>query len=133
MYEVNVFDGENDDCEYLDDEVLRDDPDLMRERRSSERKVLRLRADVRFPDNKTLQTHSVDISTGGICLVSPVKLDLGQTCEINLQLSACGSDTTVPLLGRVCYCIRGADGFRAGMQFVQMSSQASAVIEAALK
>jgi c-di-GMP-binding flagellar brake protein YcgR len=102
-------------------------------RRGSDRKVVRLRASVSLPGDRTFEAHTVDISSGGACIVAPYQLTAGQQCVIHLELSACGSDHKMQLVGRVCYCNRsGTSQFRVGMRFVQLDDTAASFVAAIL-
>ncbi len=102
-------------------------------RRESDRKVVRLRATVSLPGDRTFEAHTVDISSGGACIVAPYQLTTGQQCVIHLELSACGSDHKIRLMGRICYCNgSGAAQFRVGMRFVQLDDTAASFIAAIL-
>jgi hypothetical protein len=94
-----------------------------KERRISERKVVSLRARVQLPDSTVLDGQTVDLSKMGVGLYSPRQLQTDQDCRLTIELSVCGENLELRLLGRVCYCSEQAKGrFRTGMRFVGMEA-----------
>ena len=94
-----------------------------RERRVSDRKVVSLRARVQLPDSTVLDGQTVDLSKTGVALYAPRQLQADQDCRLTIELSVCGEELELRLLGRVCYCTEQATGrFRTGMRFVGMES-----------
>lgn len=92
-----------------------------KERRISERKVVSLRARVQLPDGTVLDGQTVDLSRTGVGLYSPRQLQTDQDCRLTIELSVCGENLELRLLGRVCYCSEQAKSrFRTGMRFVGM-------------
>jgi hypothetical protein len=89
------------------------------ERRIAERKVVSLRAKVQLPDGSLLESHAVDISKTGIGLFAPRELQADQDCRLFIDLSACGTELELKLMGRVCYSTeQGSARHRVGMRFV---------------
>lgn len=103
------------------------------ERRHERRKLMRLRADVRLPGSTLLEGNMVDLSRRGAGILAPIKLELGQQCTISVDLSACGTQMALRLVGRVCYCMPSGEDFRVGLQFVQMDESTALLIEDLLK
>jgi hypothetical protein len=103
------------------------------EQRREHRKLIRLRADVRLPDNSVLEGHTVDLSRRGVGILSPVQLTNGQNCTISLDLTACGENVALRLVGRVCYCMESGNEYRIGLQFVQMDESTALLISELLK
>jgi PilZ domain len=103
------------------------------ERRVDRRKIVRLNADVRLPDSKSLESHTIDLSRRGIGLLTSVKLEHGQDCKLLIDLSVCGTPMALRLIGRVCYCAPSGDNFRVGLQFVQMDDDTARLLTDLLK
>jgi hypothetical protein len=91
------------------------------ERRTQSRSSIRLRATVLLPDDQLLFGHTIDVSIGGCCLSVPTQLLIDDECRLGLEFEAVGMKHNVLLIARVCYCAAQAEGFRAGMQFVQVT------------
>jgi c-di-GMP-binding flagellar brake protein YcgR len=99
------------------------------DRRVSERKVVTLRARVELPDGTVLDGQTVDLSKTGVGLYSPRQLQNGQDCCLTIELSVCGEDLKIKLLGRVCYCTEQAKGrFRTGMRFIGIEPGAAKLL-----
>lgn len=91
------------------------------ERRAARRTNLHLKADVTLPGDLTIVGHTLDISSGGLSLEVPYRLELGQRCEIELNLSKMGGPRWVQLTGEVRRCVDVDEGrFMAGLQFVDI-------------
>lgn len=103
------------------------------EQRRDRRKLIRLRADVRLPGNSVLEGHTVDLSSRGVGILSPVSLSHGQDCTISLDLTACGENVALRLVGRVCYCMESGTEYRVGLQFVQMDESTALLLNELLK
>jgi hypothetical protein len=96
---------------------------LEHERRIATRKVVSMVARVQLPDGTVLNGHSTDISQTGIGLFAPRMLQPEDECTLQIDLSVCGMEMELRLVGRVCYCYQqGEDRFRAGMRFVRMDA-----------
>ena len=103
------------------------------ERRTTLRRALRLHATIGIPSGRKLGGRTIDLSCGGVCVVLPFELTVGDECSVSFDVSACGEATEIRVAGRVCYCMRGADGFRIGLQFIRMNASDAAFIESSLK
>jgi hypothetical protein len=99
------------------------------ERRIEKRTVLNMPATVLFGDGRSLTAQSVDISRSGMGLFSQHVLPVGEECTVQVDLSACGTDFELKIVGKVCYCRTHASGqFRAGLQFVRMPAETAALM-----
>jgi len=87
------------------------------DRRFTTRTGLQLQADVTLPGELTIIAHTLDISLGGISLQVPYRLELGQECVIELDLSALGGPSWARLTAEVRHCAPADGCFRAGLQF----------------
>lgn len=87
------------------------------------RKALRSRG-VLILEGQAFQFDTVDIGTGGVCVLSVRQLITGQNCRIEFSLSVQGRKFDIVAQAKVSYCICGRDGFRIGMQFVEISDKA---------
>ena len=107
---------------------------LERERRIAARKVVSLMAQVQLPDGTVLHGHSTDISQTGIGLFSPRMLEPEEECTLQIDLSVCGMEMELRLVGRVCYCHpQGDRKFRAGMRFVGLDANAADLLSQLLR
>ena len=107
---------------------------LERERRVASRKVVSLIAKVQLPDGTVLHGHSTDISQTGIGLYSPRMLEADEECSLHIDLSVCGMEMELRLIGRVCYCHpQGDQKFRAGMRFVGLDASSAELLSQLLR
>jgi c-di-GMP-binding flagellar brake protein YcgR len=103
------------------------------DRRRNSRKEIRLSASIHLPDGTILHGHTADVSPEGIGFVAPRALPQGHDCTLHVVLDACGSTTTLQLIGTICHCRKESEtAFRIGMQFIRMDESAAAIIRAAL-
>ena len=93
------------------------------ETRTYPRKVLRCQARVALPGMPALRAKTVDVSLGGICLVVPEQLPSGQTCNVGFEAPLNGKMVRVFAVAKVVYSIlTGTEGFRTGLQFVELDA-----------
>ena len=63
--------------------------------------------------------RTVDVSTSGICLVTPVSMEVGQQCEVSFRVPLQGTDSGIRVMARAVYCVKSArNGYMIGMRFV---------------
>lgn len=99
-------------------------------RRIGQRRHLHLKADVTLPGDLTIVGHTLDISAGGLSLEVPYSLELGQRCEIELDLSKMGGPCWIQVTGEVRYCSQSdEDSFRIGLQFVEVADRIKEVLD----
>lgn len=103
------------------------------DRRKQARSSVRLRATVLLPDDQLLYAHTIDLSVGGACLSVPVQLLVDDECRLGLELEAVGTKHNVLLISRVCYCSPQGDGFRVGVQFLQVDPKDAALVNELLR
>jgi c-di-GMP-binding flagellar brake protein YcgR len=103
--------------------------DAGQERRRRPRTSIRLSATVLLPDDELLYAHTIDLSSGGVCLSVPKQLQLEDEVRLGLKFEAVGVKHSLLLISRVCYCLPDAKEFRAGLQFVQISAEDSTLLE----
>ena len=103
-------------------------------RRAAPRTTLTLMGTVRTGSGKVINVRSVDVSSSGVGLLSVLKIETGEECTAYIDLSVCGNEFQIEVTGRVVYCrALPLGGYRAGLQFVQMTSEARTVLESLLK
>ncbi len=103
-------------------------------RRAAARTTLTLMGTVKMGSGKVINVRSVDISSSGIGLLSVLKLEAAEECTAYIDLSVCGNEFQIEVTGRVVYCrALPLGGYRAGLQFIQMTSEARTVLESLLK
>ncbi|HEV8334659.1 MAG TPA: PilZ domain-containing protein [Steroidobacteraceae bacterium] len=62
---------------------------------------------------RELRADTVDISPHGVCLTLPRALEVGSTCELDLEILGTAKRTSV--VARVCFCLQGKNGYRIGL------------------
>lgn len=91
--------------------------------RSFPRKVLRCHALVKLPGGALLPARTLDIALGGVCVTVGEQLHVGQQCTLAFEAPLNGRMVRVTGAAKVVYCIlAGTDGFRTGLQFVEMDA-----------
>jgi len=128
---AKVSDFEEVELDFSSDEsAVSDASDASDERRIAKRTVLNVPATVKFGDGRSLTAQSVDISRSGIGLFSQQVLPVGEECTVHVDLSVCGTEFELKIVGKVCYCHTHASGqFRAGLQFVRMPAETAALMK----
>ncbi|MES2740909.1 MAG: PilZ domain-containing protein [Pseudomonadota bacterium] len=76
-----------------------------------------------------LTCRSVDLSPGGISLLTPTQLRLAQYCALSFELDSPDGPCLVEAMGQVIYCERAPErGFRSGVQFLHLEPSSMAAI-----
>jgi hypothetical protein len=83
------------------------------DRRRQPRLLTRGTALVKFQRHELL-ADTVDISAHGVCLTLPRALEVGSTCELDLEILGTQQRRT-SVVARVCFCLQGKDGYRIGL------------------
>ena len=89
------------------------------ELRSSTRKSHHLDAKLTV-DRDENYVKLVDVSLGGICVISTKKLNPGLRCRIDFPLSVSEQHHAIAVIARVRYCLFCRVGFRVGLQIIDM-------------
>ena len=70
-----------------------------------------------------IRARTIDVSLGGLCLVVTEQLRVGQACDVGFEAPLNGKMVRVIGSAKVAYCIlSGTEGFRIGLQFVQLDA-----------
>lgn len=83
------------------------------DRRRQQRLLTRGTALVKFQRHE-LRADTVDISQHGVCLTLPRALEVGSTCELDLEILGTAQRRT-SVVARVCFCLQAKDGYRIGL------------------
>jgi len=104
------------------------------ERRIGNRQVVSLKARLRLQDGALMDSITVDISETGVGFFASRMLAPDQECKLFVDLSACGTEMELKLVGKICYCREQSVGkFRVGMRFVGLESDAAEMLAAMLR
>jgi c-di-GMP-binding flagellar brake protein YcgR len=87
------------------------------------RKPLRCPALVALPGIAPIKARMIDVSLGGICVVLAGQLPVGQPCMVAFDPTINGKPKRITASVRVIYSILGTDGFRTGLQFVELDAE----------
>lgn len=87
------------------------------ERRASPRKRLQCRVTIGLGAGKIVQGYTTEISIGGLGILIPTALSVGELCGIRFDLMVNGEAFKILGTAKVANCsCSGLDGFRVGMQ-----------------
>lgn len=85
------------------------------------RKILRAPAKLAVPGHPPLRAKTIDISLGGMSVLVPDQFPLGQICTISFEAPVNDDIAHVTATVRVVYSIlKGTEGFRTGLQIIQI-------------
>ncbi|NEX60725.1 PilZ domain-containing protein [Noviherbaspirillum galbum] len=88
------------------------------------RKALRCPALIVLPGIAPIRAKTVDVSLGGLSLVLPGQLPAGQPCTLVFEPIINGKPRRITAAIRVIYSILSStDGFRTGVQFVELDAE----------
>lgn len=63
---------------------------------------------------REMRAETVDISAHGVCLTLPRALEVGSTCELDLEIHG-ELKRSMSVVARVCFCLQGQNGYRIGL------------------
>jgi len=100
-------------------------------RRLAERKLLRGKAALHFPDRPLMEVRTLDISTSGMAVVAPDNLPPSATCTIQFMLPLKKGRQPVQLSGRIVHSVfsNAEGGVKVGMQFLNVPASTTAIVK----
>lgn len=100
------------------------------ERRRNPRKRLQRRVAIGLGKGEIIQGQTVEISSGGVGVMLPKALRMGETCIVRFNMLVDGLAVQIDGVGKVANCsCSGLDGFRVGLQLSVRDAHAANVIE----
>ncbi|MBI1890618.1 MAG: PilZ domain-containing protein [Burkholderiales bacterium] len=91
------------------------------DQRLSPRKPLRARGLLTLNGTQRLHVNTFDIAPGGMGISLGVQLQPGQRCNVDFAMFHNGKRYLLHAESKVCYCVCGGnDGFKAGLQFLEV-------------
>jgi hypothetical protein len=100
------------------------------DRRTVMRRVLSCRVALTLPNNEVLYGFSADVSSSGIGVKVPRRVDDGLECTLVMSFFAGGKSHRISACGQIltCVCI-GMEGFRVSVRFTHLEDGAAEVLE----
>jgi len=98
------------------------------DQRLSPRKILRSHGVLVMNGQEPLSFNTLDIGSGGMGVELPRQLSSGQRCHVRFALIFNGRKIEVPALVKVTHCVCGRNGFKAGLQFIEIDEVSAAAI-----
>jgi c-di-GMP-binding flagellar brake protein YcgR len=87
-------------------------------------------ADITLKSGAKISARTFDIAPGGIALLLPRGLTMGEACVITVTLSKDGREEPVTIVAKVLYCILAElDRFKAGFQFLEVEPTGAKLID----
>ena len=100
------------------------------ERRQSHRKSLHRPAKVAPEHGHVLDASTADVGTDGISIFIEESLPIGTKCLISFEIPMGGKLRKVVMVVKVKYCTCcGLDGFRIGMERVEIEKSSAETVE----
>jgi c-di-GMP-binding flagellar brake protein YcgR len=104
------------------------------EARAHARLALRHPALITLLDETRVDAWTVDLSYGGICVRTDVRLRLTQYCAVRFSVTFDAALQTVLALGQVAYSEpEQQGGFRSGIQFIKVDDASARAIDRLLR
>ncbi len=100
----------------------------MTEHRKSSRKIFRVPTMVSMASGQTYLARSYDLGIGGMCVITPVQLETDSHCTVGFDVPLAGKDRRISAPGRIVYCIPCAEGFKTGLQFIDLDATGQQVL-----
>lgn len=93
--------------------------------RKTPRILFRRSALLRLNADKIVTAKTIDISSGGICLLTDISINSGAICTVEFNASYTQESIILRLRAQVAYCVlAGQDGFRLGFHFCELDQPA---------
>jgi len=78
---------------------------------------------IAFSGTSPMRVKTKDISLGGVCVIVPEQVATGRACMVMFEAPFNGKVVRVTGVAKVIYSIlSGTEGFRTGLQFVQIDA-----------
>ncbi|MBC7858559.1 MAG: PilZ domain-containing protein, partial [Burkholderiaceae bacterium] len=104
------------------------------EARAKARLILRHPALITLLDETRIDGWTVDLSYGGICVRTEVRLRLTQYCAVRFSVTHDDALQTVLALGQVAYSEpEPQGGFRSGIRFIKVDDASTQAIDRLLR
>lgn len=101
--------------------------------RKSVRKVLLSQAIFVSQNLRVKSAITIDISTGGLSLMVPEPLQIGQACAISFDVPGKRSKQRTLISGTVASCIAKGASYRVGVHYVESDPVSKQLIRAAVE
>ena len=100
------------------------------EKRQSLRKELRIKAQLTIDGKGSMTVRTMDIGKFGMCLVGmALPLTPGEQVHVAFEMAFNGVIHPLAVNARISHCVNTTDdGFRAGLQFVDLDESAVALL-----
>lgn len=98
------------------------------EQRKYPRRPLKRRARVIARNGPPIEGSTLDVSSGGMCLILPQQLAPGMPCAISFDLPVNAFKQTVSAVARVAWSVCGTQGFKTGVQFTEVDPASATAI-----
>jgi hypothetical protein len=98
------------------------------ELRRSNRKVLKVKANLTMEGAASVACRTVDVAGDGVCLVVADSVGNGAIGMVRFELFHAGKVTEVNARARVQYCILTGGEYKVGFQFVNVGLSAMAAL-----
>lgn len=99
------------------------------DQRKTMRKVLRTNGTVALEGIAPYPIHTLDMTLVGVCIGTARQLTVGQHLQLDFNILLNGKKHHIAVLAKVIHCVCGGDdGFRAGLQFIEIDSESAAIV-----
>jgi len=93
------------------------------EPRGAARKLLHAQARVALPGGAVLRGKTIDLSLSGVSLLVAEQIPVGQVCPVAIETLLNGKAVRITARAKIVYSIlKGTDGYRTGMHFVEIDA-----------
>ncbi len=104
------------------------------ERRLYTRKPLRTRGLLAEKGSTSFEVQTIDLSVGGMCVVTPSQLMVGNEYIISVDLQSNGKNRRVAATIEVAYSLGNSkEGFKSGLRFVDIDDASAVAVEEWMK
>lgn len=93
---------------------------MFNEQRSTQRKVVKVKALVALEGGAAVAARTVDISASGMCVSVADPMAVGASAQVRFDLLVEGRPNTIQVKSRATYCILSGNEFKVGLTFLNL-------------
>ena len=96
------------------------------DKRAALRYSLHVAARLSMAGAAPVSAQTVDISTSGLRLVTPLKLEVGQECDVSFMVPIKGIESNISVKAQTVFCVKSTQhGYMVGMRLLESCTHAS--------
>lgn len=100
----------------------------MTEQRKTSRKIFRTATTVSMASGQSYLARSYDLGQGGMAVITPVQMETSGQCTVGFEIPTADDKLKISAQARIVYSIPCAEGFKNGLQFIDLGAAGLAAL-----